>query len=176
VKSSSEQGFSLFEMIVVLVIMGILAAIAAPSWVNYVAWMRLKDEVSQAKSMVDTAQSESKRLKVQVNCSFTQVASGWKGVCRTADTKEIVEQAEGKDAYLVHVDDCRSRKPPQPWKESGVKVPYVQMNFLGGMGTDKNGHLRNNSVAWISKGVNRCWGLQTRAAVEKAHPTDFRHK
>lgn len=47
---SSSQGLSLLEVIVVVVIVGILAAIAAPSWLKYVANQRVtaaRDEVRQ---------------------------------------------------------------------------------------------------------------------------------
>jgi prepilin-type N-terminal cleavage/methylation domain-containing protein len=63
-------GFTLIETLIVIVIISVLAAIVAPSWVTFLNRQRAnagKDQVLQA---LRTAQANSKRLRQPVGISF----------------------------------------------------------------------------------------------------------
>lgn len=58
---STTAGFTLLEMIVVVVIVGIIAAIAAPSWLGLMSQQRLGRTNDQVLQAIRRAQAEAKR-------------------------------------------------------------------------------------------------------------------
>lgn len=72
-RSTFDSGFSMLEVIVVMAIVGIIAAIAAPSWVSFSTTWKLnaaQDEVYQA---LRQAQAEAKRRGIGWQVSFQNV-------------------------------------------------------------------------------------------------------
>ena len=66
----SNHGFTLFEVIFVALIVGILSAIAAPSWLAFVNTRRLTTAQDQVYRAMREAQSNAKRDKVTWQASF----------------------------------------------------------------------------------------------------------
>jgi prepilin-type N-terminal cleavage/methylation domain-containing protein len=60
---ASIKGFSLIELMVVILMVGVLAAIAAPSWDAFTSRQRLKNVNTQVSQVIKTAQAEAKRSK-----------------------------------------------------------------------------------------------------------------
>jgi prepilin-type N-terminal cleavage/methylation domain-containing protein len=63
-------GFTLIEVLVVLAMVGILSAIAAPSWLSFANNQRLSSAQSRAFSTLRLAQSEAKRRQTVWQASF----------------------------------------------------------------------------------------------------------
>ena len=64
------MGFTLLEILVVLALVGILGAIASPSWVGFSINQSLNSAQSRAFSNLRSAQSSAKRDQVDWQASF----------------------------------------------------------------------------------------------------------
>ncbi|WP_201322787.1 prepilin-type N-terminal cleavage/methylation domain-containing protein [Pseudanabaena sp. lw0831] len=69
-RRSTIIGFTLIEVLVVMAMIGILAAISAPSWLGFANNQRLNTAQSQAFSTLRLAQSNAKRTQTMWQVTF----------------------------------------------------------------------------------------------------------
>jgi type II secretory pathway pseudopilin PulG len=70
--SSSESGFSLVELAVIVVMIGIFSAIAAPVWDVFVSRQRVGAVNNQVLQALQSAQAEAKRTKEEITVTFDE--------------------------------------------------------------------------------------------------------
>lgn len=73
IKNSELSGFTLLETLVVLIIIGVLAAIASPSWSSLLNKQRLNAAKNEAFQAIRTAQHKAKLNHVDWQVSFREV-------------------------------------------------------------------------------------------------------
>jgi type II secretory pathway pseudopilin PulG len=68
--SQREGGFTIMELLIIIIIVGVLAAIAAPSWLTFINRQRINAVRGEVYQTLQTAQSDAKKNKLSRTVTF----------------------------------------------------------------------------------------------------------
>ncbi|MEM1393437.1 MAG: type II secretion system protein [Cyanobacteria bacterium P01_H01_bin.150] len=129
--SKNTSGFTLIEVLVVIVMVGILSAIAAPSWLGFVARQRLNKANDSVFAALREAQREAKKNKRSYSVSFR----------KSKDNVNVIEYA------IYPTNDLDGEKIDSKkiniWKPIGGELGINPEQFL--VGTNLKGTNEGNS-------------------------------
>ncbi|KST64309.1 pilus assembly FimT family protein [Mastigocoleus testarum] len=125
----SSGGFTILEVLVALVIIGILSAIVGPSWFSFVNRQQINKVNDEILAALQTAQRKAKKTKLPYSVSLT------------TDTKNGKKVAQ----IAIHPNDS---EPDQYWEILGKEVGVGTENIiLGSNITDENKSTKTISYA-----------------------------
>lgn len=117
-KNLKESGFTLIELLAVTVMVGVLSAIAAPSWLAFTNNQRLSAGQSTVFNAIKSAQSEAKKLSRPVTVAITSSKIGQN------DLKDVtITSSVGSNISLVF--DAKG----QPKKVNGADFVPLQLQI-----------------------------------------------
>jgi prepilin-type N-terminal cleavage/methylation domain-containing protein len=121
--NSASSGFTLLEMLVVILIITVLAAIASPAWLSFINTRRLNVAQDQVYQAMRQAQSQAKKNKLKWQTSF-QVQDG---IVQWAVHPTTVNPAEAQWNSL----DPNIRLDAETTLQKSGGVRRVQFDYLG---------------------------------------------
>lgn len=112
---NTEHGFTLVELIVIVAILGVVAAIAAPSWVALLTRQRLYDARANALDKIREAQGQALRT-----------SRPWEACFRDANGLVEVSVQPGDRA-----NNCANHKNWEPLLEAGANTIAIKTGTPG---------------------------------------------
>ncbi len=135
---SSEAGFTIIELLVVIIMVSILSAIAIPGWLGFMNRQRLSTAQKQTLALIRNAQANAQREKTSWQVCFsddgTQVLSSVQPVpsdnsCSTTTWQPLIE----KDSKYIKFTSTLSQSSNQYYR--------VQFNYDGSVASGQLGYI-----------------------------------
>jgi type II secretory pathway pseudopilin PulG len=99
--SQREGGFTIMELLIIIIIVGVLAAIAAPSWLTFINRQRINAVRGEVYQTLQTAQSDAKKNKLSRTVEFSKSANGLPQVKINGGPAQLLGQGQIKKGQIT---------------------------------------------------------------------------
>jgi type IV pilus assembly protein PilA len=155
---SLQKGFTLIELMIVIAIIGILAAIAIPAYQNYI----IRSQVTEGLSLADNYETAVAEF-YQNNGTFPAGVS----VAGSSTTIPMPGASVGKYVSAITVDASGNIKVTYGGTQASTKLPTSSILYLQ-VGTNTNG-----DVAWVCGTQVAPTGVTLNAAATTNIPAQY---
>jgi prepilin-type N-terminal cleavage/methylation domain-containing protein len=186
-KSSSRHeasGYTLIELIVIMVIVGILAAIAGPSWLGFLNRQRLSVAQSTAVTAIREAQANATRQKRRWAACFQDTGTSVRWAVNPLPANNLTwncsnattwQNLGGSDADKIAIDPARSRSIILGEPGNYYRVQFEENGWAGRTQADSSQDL--GKITFVTRnqtnGSKRCVFVATLlGAVRTANDTE----
>lgn len=126
---NQHQGFSLPEVLVTVLILGIFAALGAPSFLSWVNNKRINDVLSQVEGALKESQAEAIRKSQRCSLNITSTAvSANPANCLPTGTRDLTRVSGGNNAsgvtLVAHNTTAIEFSPKGSTSSSNILVFY----------------------------------------------------
>lgn len=162
-------GFTLVEMLVVIAIMGILAAISAPSWLSFLTRQRVNAAQAEALSAMRQAQANAKREKREWQACFWDDGTNvkWAVTPTTTACSDVAvgswNNLIGEDSEKIAIDTATASSDLPPASNGFYRVAFQYKGLVadGGTGKITFGVRRTLGSPGVADGTKRCVRVET---------------
>lgn len=143
IKGDGDPGFTLLEVLIVVFMVGILAAIGSPSWISMLNNTRIKKAIAPIEQAIRQAQSKAKQQKSTWQASFRE----------TTEEDVLVVQ------WAVHPEADPSTIDPKYWqtidkqtliKIEGENTTLASVNGFTSIKFDEDGNVSPEQLGRIT--------------------------
>lgn len=166
----SDKGFTLLEVVVIALILGILSAIAAPSWLAFINRQRVRTVNDRVFQSIRFAQSEAKRSKRDIIITFNYAPNATPAIdppTVTIDTIPASVNLSGQPQPLREETFNGSGEIKPRTIELGTNAPSITFDYLGNvkqLPPDPSAPNNNRlvvTVAPVGGGAKQCAIVET---------------
>lgn len=134
VSTCTHQGFTLTEVLIVIFMMGVLAAIATPSWLAFIEARRLSVAQDQVYRVLREAQSHAKREKMTWQASFRESDHVVQWAIHPANATPTTANWQSMDSAIRIVDTAINSRDPHDttlYFDRFHSLWRIQFNYKG---------------------------------------------
>ncbi|TFI54454.1 prepilin-type cleavage/methylation domain-containing protein [Mastigocladus laminosus UU774] len=141
ISKNSSSGFTLLENLVIILIIGILSAIALPNWISFIDIQRLNTAQNEVYRAMRQAQSEATKKKLSWQASFREQNSLIQWTIHQAEAGQFIPNAISANNHLwnnldhnIRIYQEKNQKGKSETtlrKQSSQKTWRVVFNYQG---------------------------------------------
>jgi prepilin-type N-terminal cleavage/methylation domain-containing protein len=166
--SQREGGYTLLELLVVVMLVGVLAAIAGPGWLTFVNRQRINGVRGEVYQTLQLAQSEAKKNKLSRTVAFSSRSTdGLPQVSINGGPPQLLGQGQIKKGQITNFKVTTPTTPP---------TNSITFDYQGNVDEQNGKSAKTPYIVTVSgPGGKRCVIVQTllggmRTANEKDCP------
>jgi type II secretory pathway pseudopilin PulG len=162
--SQREGGFTIMELLIIIIIVGVLAAIAGPGWLTFVNRQRINAVRGEVYQTLQTAQSEAKKNKLSRTVAFSKSTDGLPQVSINGGTPQQLGQGQIKKGQITEFKTYTTTKSGTKTTDTITTLP-ITFDYQGNVTTTnyQNGASASPpyKVTLSGAGGKRCVIVQT---------------